>query len=263
MKEVLPQSLIILKNSIIEGRVPTSDNLEVGELALGLYKGQESIWSKNSSGEVVNLRSPRHDLMWGDLFKKYNTKDEFDFDLGLGIIKDTAVVFIEETKQLWTGGVFYGTEITWEDIEGYILSQVIVFPEDITEILENYNPDENYSDSLNKVFRGKLNFIRLLRNIKKKPYILSLILPGGTLPLISKSSEDVSNKLYILTLEYYYNGYYNKAEIKLENDLFSITKNSINLIYVGETVADLKERVSILENSGVQVEGIKWTDVIE
>ena len=125
MSEILPTSLIILKNSIIEGRVPTSNNLEVGELALGLYKGQENIWAKNSSNEVVNLRAPRHDLFWGDLFLNYNTKEEFDLDLGLGIIKNTAIVFIKDTRQLWADGIFYGTEITWEDIENYILSQVV------------------------------------------------------------------------------------------------------------------------------------------
>lgn len=264
MSGVLPTSLIILKNSIIEGRVPTSDNLEVGELALGLYKGQESIWAKNSSNEIVNLRSPRHNLFWGDLFLRYDTKEEFDLDLGLGIIKSTAIVFIKETKQLWADGIFYGTEITWEDIESYILSQVVVFPEEITNLIEEYNSEiEDYHDEINRVFKGKLNFIRLIRNLKKKPYVLSLKLSGGTLPIVSKSNEDLSNKIYTLALEYYYNGFYNKASIKLENDLFSITKKSFDLINISESVTDLEERVSSLETNGASAENIKWTEVIE
>ena len=77
----LPPSLIILKNSIIEGRVPKSNDLEVGEIALGLFGGKESIWSKNSEGNIVDLRSPRHDLFWSDLFIKYDTLAQFEKDL--------------------------------------------------------------------------------------------------------------------------------------------------------------------------------------
>ena len=91
----MPPSLIILKNSIIEGRIPTNENLEIGERALGLFAGQESIWSKNSNGDIVNLRSPRHDLMWSDLFIKYDDLDEFKLDLEAGKIKSTSIVFIK------------------------------------------------------------------------------------------------------------------------------------------------------------------------
>ena len=261
---VLPTSLIILKNSIIEGRIPTSNNLEVGELALGLFKGQESIWAKNSSNEVVNLRSPRHDLFWGDLFLNYNTREEFELDLNSGIIKNTAIVFIKNTKQLWADGIFYGTEITWEDIENYILSQVVILPEEMIDLIDECNSDiEENHNKINQVFKGKLNFIRLIRNLKKKPYVLSLKLSGGTLPIVHKSSEDLNNKIYIFTLEYYFNGFYNKVNIKLENDLFSITKESFDLINVGNNITNLEERINALENNGIPSESIKWTEVIE
>lgn len=266
MSGILPTSLIILKNSIIEGRVPTSNNLEVGELALGLYKGQESIWAKNSSNEVVNLRAPRHDLFWGDLFLNYNTKEEFDLDLDLGIIKNTAIVFIKDTKQLWADGIFYGTEITWEDIENYILSQVVILPEELTNFIEEYNLDTDTKDDHDKIiqiFKGKLNFIRLIRNLKKKPYVLSLKLSGGTLPIVYKLNEDPINKIYILALEYYYRGIYNKVSIKSENDLFSITKESFDLINISENITDLEKRISDLESNGTSAESIKWTEVIE
>ena len=265
MREVLPQSLIILKNSIIEGRVPTSENLEVGELALGLFKGQESIWSKNSSGEVVNLRSPRHDLMWGDLFKKYNTKNEFERELSLSLIKDTSVIFIEETKQIWTGGIFYNTELTWEDIEGFILSYAVVFPESITNLIENYTENFDYHNEINQIFKGKLNFIRLIRNLKRKPYTLSLSLPGGTIPLNSRSSEDSEKKEYILYIDYYYDGMYNKIIIKLKDDIFSITRDSIDISKISKGFSEITERLDIIEGGeeGITAVNIKWTDVIE
>lgn len=71
ISKTLPSSLIILKHSIVEGRVPTPENLKVGELALGLFKGQESIWSKNSSG---------------DIFRKFDTREEFYEELNSGNI---------------------------------------------------------------------------------------------------------------------------------------------------------------------------------
>lgn len=41
--------------------MPTPEQLEVGELGLGLHAGEESIWVKNSDGVVVDLRVPRVD----------------------------------------------------------------------------------------------------------------------------------------------------------------------------------------------------------
>lgn len=108
---VLPTSLIILKNSIVEGKIPTSNDLEVGELALGLFKDLESIWAKNSSGEVVNLRSPRHDLMWGDLLVLFDTMEDFQKSLDNGQIQNTSVVFIKEGNLIWTDGDFYGGSV--------------------------------------------------------------------------------------------------------------------------------------------------------
>ena len=267
MSEVLPSSLIILKNSIIEGRVPTSSNLEVGELALGLFKGKESIWAKNSSGEVIDLRSPRHDLMWGDLFKKYETKEEFNIDLDSGNILNTSVVFIKETSQIWSDGVFYGTDSSWEDIEGYILSQVVIFPIEVTNLINNYNPDRESTYShevINRVFKGKVNFIRLIRNLNKKPYVSSLKLEHGVLP-ITATAKETSGTEYVLNLEYYLGGEYIQVEIKLESDIFSITKKSLDFINISSDISDLEERITVLENTGVgtAAESILWTNVIE
>lgn len=265
MSEVLPKSLIILKNSILEGKVPTSENLEVGELALGLFKGQESIWAKNSSGEIVNMRSPRHDLLWGDLFKKYETKREFAEDLDAGKILKTSLIFIEDTKQLWTDDVYYGSDSSWEDIENYILSQVVVLPESITSLINNYDPEneETFShETINTAIGGKIKFIRLIRNLIRKPYIVSLMIENGTIP-VSTAPKEISNKEFILKINYYEEGVYIQILIKLENDIFSITKESVDLLKITEEVNDISDRLEELENSVGIAEEIRWTNVIE
>lgn len=99
--------------------------------------------------------------------------------------------------------------------------------------------------------------------MKKKPYVLSLKLSGGTLPIVYKSNEDLNNKIYILILEYYSGGLYNKVSIKLEDDIFSITKESFDFINASENIADLENRLSNLENNGTIAENIKWTEVVE
>ena len=103
--EELIESLIILKNTIKSGNNPGPDNLEIGELALTLFKGEEGAWVKNSEGEVINLRTPNPDLFWNDFFRIYNTLDEFEEDKSN--VKSTCLVFIIDPKIIWTNNEYW------------------------------------------------------------------------------------------------------------------------------------------------------------
>lgn len=103
VKNQLPEpTVIILKNSVEQGKMPTPEQLEVGELGLGLHAGEESIWVKNSDGVVVDLRVPRVDNFWGDFLLEYETLEEFNADLEAGKISDTSIAFIKGSRQAWT-----------------------------------------------------------------------------------------------------------------------------------------------------------------
>lgn len=251
MSEVtsLPSSLIILKHSIIKGRVPTSSNLEVGELALSLFPGEETIWAKNSEGNIVNMRSPRHDLMWGDIFKKYDTKENFEKDLSEGLVVNTAIVFIEDTKQLWTGGNYYSSHYTSEELDNILASKIVSIPEEVY----NLN-NSSTSDDISNAFGGIDSYKKLLDKSAGRGMVSAITFPGGGSIPVSVIPRNNS-----LRLEWVADGQYITVIINLTNETFSINKTLVDLINVGE----LENRVSTLEGKIDDLEygGIMWNDV--
>lgn len=260
IREVLPTSLIILKNSIIEGRVPTSDNLEVGELALGLFNGQESIWAKNSSGDIVNLRSPRHNLMWGDLFLSYDTRDEFLKDLNENKILSSAIVFIKDVSLIWTGGIFYGNEkeLTLEDVIAYLSSRLIVLSENVY----NLNTESSYED-LEIAFGGKDGFIDIVNKTILGNAIAVLKHPeGGSIPISIVSNKN--NNEYNITVEYVSFGLHIITEVYLNNDVFTIKKQSLDLkkiTKIEDNLSKVDNRLKTLEESASKLlGGFSWVE---
>lgn len=260
MSETLPSSLIILKHSIIEGRVPTPENLKVGELALGLFKGQESIWSKNSSGDIVNLRSPRHDLMWGDIFRKFDTREEFYEELNSGNILDTAIVFIKDTCQIWMGGIYYSSSYSEEELEKVLESKITKIPQSVFKLTS-----ESTSSDISKAFGGIMSFISLVNKAAPGDTISVLKHPqGGSIPVSTISSIN-SEQEYTLNLDYTSNGKYISEEIKLFNDVFSIIKKEISLSEMNDSIKSLESRVTALEETGGGGTGVAesflWTEI--
>lgn len=262
MSGVLPTSLIILKNSIIEGRVPTSSNLEVGELALGLFKGQESIWAKNSSGEIVDLRSPRHDLMWGDLFKSFDTREEFQKALSEGKVLNTSIVFIKSEELIWTGGIYYGNSggLTLEDVISYISTILIKLPVEVFNLNNN-----SLNDEISGAFGGINNFLDIFNKTISGNALSTLMLPSGGSTPVSIISKRDGNK-YIILIEYFSLGNHIITEITLAGNIFTINKQSIDLnklSTIDNDLAKLEKRVEDLENIGGGsgfFEGFLWTE---
>ena len=220
----MPPSLIILKNSIIEGRIPTNENLEIGELALGLFAGQESIWSKNSNGDIVNLRSPRHDLMWSDLFIKYDDLDEFKLDLEAGKIKSTSIVFIKNpSPQIWSDNVYYASPYSEEELEKIVSSKIISIPGAVYNLSSASTSQEIFD-----AFNGPDNFKNIVNNSIGSGILSAIKLSdGGSIP-VSVSPKIYSTTEYELKLEWIFEGQYVTEIITLKGEIFTVTKDFLN-----------------------------------
>lgn len=112
--KIKPESYttVILKNSVRQGKMPSPGDLEIGEIALSLYKGEESIWAKNSEGEVVKLNSVTKESLWDrnfGVFKSYSVYQDFLDDLESGSVTNENIVFVSEPENrgIWTQGTFY------------------------------------------------------------------------------------------------------------------------------------------------------------
>lgn len=55
---------IMPKRSKEVGKEPTNADLVEGEIATNIAKGSESLYTKNASGEIVDLTKPKHNKFW-------------------------------------------------------------------------------------------------------------------------------------------------------------------------------------------------------
>lgn len=234
----LPPSLIILKNSIIEGRVPTSEKLEVGEIALGLFGGNESIWAKNSEGNVVNLRSPRHDLFWNDLFIKFDTKERFETLLNDGKIKNTSIVFIKDTKEIWAGGEYYASSYSEEELESIVSSKIITIPSEVYNLTST-----STSDEISTAFGGVDSFKMIVNKSIADGTLSGMILPGGGSVPVSVIPKIFSDDKYELKLEWVYRNKYVTETIILEASIFTVTREEFGF---GSFTPETEERINAL-----------------
>lgn len=235
----LPEpSLIVLKyNDSEAGKIPTAEDLEVGELALGLCKGSEAIWAKNSEGEILDLRVPNVDLFWKDFFIYFDTIEEFNAALESGKISETSIVYIKETRQIWTHGTFFA--LSEAEVLGLINSRVYVFPVKTSELEEI-----STSDEISEVFGGPEEFKTIVSNLKDVVSIGVIRLNSArsfapaTISTCLKECEYQCN--YNLTIEWIYSGKYYTETITLNDDTkeFSVTRAESSSSFL-EIVEDL------------------------
>lgn len=221
----LPEpSLIILKyNSEEPNKIPTGEDLEVGEVALGLCKGSEAIWVKNSEGEILNLRTPNVDLFWGSFLLFYETVEEFQNDLAAGLISETSIVYIKSTRQIWTKGTFFA--LSEKEVLDLINSRVYVFPVKTSELTES-----STSDEISEVFGGPEEFKSLVENLRCIVSTAAIrINSDRTFAPVTVSTcckECEYQCKYTLTLEWIYGGKYYSEIINLNDDdkIFSVER---------------------------------------
>lgn len=231
-------SIIVLKyNSTDPGKIPSPESLELGELALGLCKGSEAIWSKNSEGEVINLRTPDTSLYWNNFFKYYESLSEFEKDLESGVIDESSIVYISETRQVWTKGTYFA--LSEKEILDLISSRVYVFPLETADLSE-----ESSSEEISNVFGDPDSFKALVENLRCNVLIAAIRVGSDRVyaPVtVSTSASDCEfQSVYSIVLEWMYSGKFFKEEISLNDDTkeYSVkrTETSISLPEIEENL---------------------------
>lgn len=248
VKNQLPEpTVIILKNSVEQGKMPTPEQLEVGELGLGLHAGEESIWVKNSDGVVVDLRVPRVDNFWGDFLLEYETLEEFNADLEAGKISDTSIAFIKGSRQAWTKGTFFA--LSEEEINKLIDSKVLLFPSMTSELTS-----ESTSEEIAEIFGGAENFVKLTEKIKDQISIASLRVDSGKaiVPVSIQSSiiECETQCKNVLVLEWIYSGKYYSEKIILNS---FISEFSVEREFTESTFIEVVEKIDELFNTNLEL----------
>ena len=244
----LPKStVIILKSSVEQGKVPTPEQLEVGELGLSLYSGEEKIWVKNSKGEVIDLRVPRVENFWGNFFLEYENLEDFKVDLEAGKISDTSIVYIKGSRQIWTKNTFFA--LSEEEINNLIDSKVLLLPSMTSELTP-----ESSSEEIAEIFGGAEKFIELAKKLKDTISIASLRVDSGKaiVPVSIHTSiiECETQCKDIIILEWIYLGKYYSEKIILNSftSEFSIEKESTTSTFI-----EVVERVDELFNTNLEL----------
>lgn len=213
-------SIIILKNSIEEGKMPKPEQLEVGELGLGLFEGYESIWAKNSAGNIIDLRDPRVDLFWGNFFRVYDLIESFELDLSAGAIPESSIVYIKETRQIWTAGTFFA--LSENEVLNLINSKVLLLPLKTSELTS-----ESTSEEISEVFGGADEFKKLCESLKLSASIVAMkVNEGRGIVPVTASACTIECEYqckHILTIEWIFKGKYYKEVITLNNDTLVFT----------------------------------------
>lgn len=246
-------SLIILKNSIISGKVPKESDLEIGELALSLYKGEESIWAKNSEGEIKNLRIPEPDLAWENLLVKFNTLEEFNNSLSSGLVNSKSIVFIEKEKMIWTDGVFYSTSYTLDEIQKIIEDSYIEVPQEI------FNSSD--SQEISDLIGGVPGFNSIIEKLKKGPTLTTIKTESTYIP-VSIIEPEINSLLF----EWIYKGEYRAITVTLDTEegifntsnrssiAFKDILNKQDTLISGENIKTING-VSLLGPGNISIEG--------
>lgn len=245
-------SLIILKNSIISGKVPKESDLEIGELALSLYKGEESIWAKNSEGEIKNLRIPEPELAWENLLVKFNTLEEFNSSLSSGSVNSKSIVFIEKEKMIWTDGVFYSTLYTIDDIQKIIEDSYIEVSQDI------FNSSD--SQEISDLIGGIPGFNSIIEKLRKGPTLTTIKTENSSIP-VSITEPTINSLLF----EWLYSGEYRSITVTLDTEegIFNTSnkssvvlkdiQNKQDILVSGENIKTINE-ISILGPGNINIE---------
>lgn len=74
-------------------------------------------------------------MVYNEQFIAYGNRSAFNADLAKGKIKKTSIVFIEDTKQIWTQGTIYSCPFTAEEIQRFLDTKLVVADEeDVTAV---------------------------------------------------------------------------------------------------------------------------------
>lgn len=243
-------TLIILKHSKRQGAAPTPSQLEIGEIALSLFPGQEALWAKNSKGEIVDMRKPSPTGLWGSAFEEFATRDDFEIAKEEGLISDSKIYFITREKQIWVKGEFYASDYDPKELDRIVSSRILIFAQEVGEL----NPETSTSEDISSAFGGAEKFRETAINVSTGKLIAGIRNGLGIVPVsvkvAMKGGDDVTLELGWLGLKNY-----KYLKINLRYDIFGIEGEELNFLDTLKSVSTLQEKVNEIEG------GLCWNEV--
>lgn len=234
-------TLIILKHSKQENACPSPDQLEIGEIALSLFPGQESLWAKNSKGEVIDMRKPSPMGLWDSSLESFVNLEEFNLALKEGKISEYKIYFIVREKQIWAKGEFYASDFSPKDLDAIVSSRILILPQEVADL----NP-ENSSEDISSAFGGADKFREIAINVSTGKLIAGIKNGLGVIPVSIKSSinggDDITLELGWLGIKKY-----KYLEITLKNNIFGISGEELNFLESLKSISTLKDQITNLE----------------
>lgn len=252
LENLLP-SIIILKNSTVSGKIPIASDLEIGEVALTLAKDEEGLWIKNSSDEVLNLINPKLSSFWGNIFIKYDTKEEFQEDLEN--VDNNSIIFIEEGGTIWNNGVFYSGD---DKIKDVVKLFFIALKKEIIELTI-----DSSNETISEAFDGIDGFLNIFNKSKELEASISYLnlSDGGKSPvtIIPSIDENGGNKLRFSWI--IYDSIFN-LEILLKDDVFSVLKKEEkSIVTIERLISELENKQDLLI-SGENIKTINGISIL-
>lgn len=244
-------TLIILKHSLEENKVPTPNDLKNGEVALSLFPGQESLWVKNGKGEVIDIRKPTSESLWESVLTEIPSREEFNKELEEGNIDRNKIYFIALEKQIWVKGEFYASAYNPSELDALFASKFVVIPEAVGEL----DFDQVNSDQMEEAWGGKQAFRDFARKIESGKVSAAMSTKAGNIPVGVETKIDDGDKIY-LNLEYILHGKYFVVKFSLKYDIFGVEYwNEVEIgAQLEDDIKDLKERMKAAE------EGLCWIE---
>lgn len=242
----LDPTLIILKHSIEENKVPTPHDLKTGEIALSLFPGQEALWVKNANGEVIDVRKPNSGDLWESVFIDYPTREDFDKALEAGEIVDSKIYFIVLEKQIWVKGEFYASDYDPKELDALFESRFVTIPSTVQEL----DFDTASSDQISEAWGGKEAFISLARKIESEKVSAAMSVKSGNIPVGARTDIKGGDHIEVI-LEWILNGKYTTVTFCLKYDIFGIEYwNDVEIgAKLEDDIEDLKDKVDSIDES--------------
>lgn len=243
-KPIIEPTLIILKHSLRENAIPTPDQLEIGEAALSLFPGQESLWIKNGKGEVVDIRKPSSSALWDSVFVSYPTREEFDKELEEGKINEEKIYFIAQEKQIWVKGEFYASDYDPSELDKLISQKIVMIPSQVYKL----DPESASSEDIETAFGGKDKFRNIVTSVNKGDIFAAMGIGSGAIPVSAESKINGADRLDLM-IEWLYGGYYSSIHITFRYDIFGVESfDNISIEDMRNKIEELDTRLSTAEN---------------
>lgn len=254
-KDLPIPSLIILKNSVKEDVIPSPEELEIGEIALSLFPGQEALWVKNRDGEVLNIRKPESNLLWDGCFSIYPSRLVFDQDLSEGKIDENKLYFITLEKEIWAKGEFYGCDYDPSELDKIVDQRLVSIPLDVIFLDPKVDTNKEIETAWGGVDKFKSIAIAIFNNKTLATVDTSHAKAsvGNSISIsipVSVSAQIKSSEEIIVGIDGVYDGVIYHSETLYKNGVFGIQNyKQTDLVNIEKTLDKFNTRLHKVEDA--------------